>query len=110
MGKCNKKHIYCNRCGNVATWYKKGKKRVLVCPKCGILAHNPIPWSLIGGAVGSIVPGVGTAIGAGVGGILESMDTPKTEKKTQTGEKIHVVNENKLKRSDLIINQVLEEK
>ena len=30
-----------------------------------------IPWTLIGGVAGSIIPGVGTAIGTGIGGLLD---------------------------------------
>jgi len=40
-----KKSIYCGRCEAVCEWYKKGKgKRILHCPNCGVIAHNPIPF------------------------------------------------------------------
>lgn len=40
-----KKHIYhCSKCGSPCTIYKKGKThRLLSCPRCGILASNPLP-------------------------------------------------------------------
>lgn len=40
-----KKHVFhCSECGSACEIYKKGKNhRVLICPKCGILATNPLP-------------------------------------------------------------------
>jgi hypothetical protein len=61
-----KKHsFHCQTCGEECTIYKKGKgHRVLVCPKCGVLATNPIK---LGGIVGKafkvakFVPALSTA-------------------------------------------------
>jgi hypothetical protein len=38
-----KKEFHCQKCNEAIQIYKHGKKhRVLVCPKCGILATNPL--------------------------------------------------------------------
>lgn len=107
-----KKHIYCQKCGNISNWYRKGKRyKVLVCPKCGIIAHNPIPWSTIGSVVGSVIPGgslVGGLVGSAIEGITEQKDKPA--KQTVPREKAQKIQDlNKLSRNDLIINQVLGE-
>ena len=69
-----RKHVfYCNECGMPCMMYKKGKShRVLVCPKCGVLATNGI-GTILGGAVGSIIPGAGTALGATIGTAAEGL-------------------------------------
>jgi hypothetical protein len=40
-----KKHTFhCGDCGSPCSIYKKGKgHRILVCPKCGVIATNPLP-------------------------------------------------------------------
>ncbi len=40
-----KKHVFhCGVCESPCEIYKKGKShRVLVCPKCGVIASNPLP-------------------------------------------------------------------
>lgn len=71
-----KKHdFHCKKCNSTCTIYKKGKgHRVLVCPRCGVLATNPFSVSdtlgdaAAGAAIGSIVPGIGTTAGAIIGG------------------------------------------
>lgn len=84
-----KRQFHCEKCNSPCTIYKKGKKhRVLVCPRCGVLATNPFSaGGALGGAatgatIGSVVPGVGTAIGAGVGGLIGGFyggeEKPKT--------------------------------
>lgn len=51
--KKRKHQFHCEKCGSPCEIYKKGKNhRVLVCPKCGVLATNPIP--LIAGAALSL--------------------------------------------------------
>lgn len=85
-----KKHpFHCQKCNSECKIYHKGKKhRVFVCPICGILATNPFSFkSSVGGAgagaaVGTaFLPGVGTAIGAGIGGLLTGLESTPTEKK-----------------------------
>ena len=75
MGK--KKGFHCHSCGLPCEIFKKGRKhKVLVCPKCGVLATNPISWAkagegaALGATLGSVVPGIGTGIGGAVGGIV----------------------------------------
>lgn len=71
--KPNKHTFYCEMCKSPCTLYKKGKgHRVLICPRCGVLATNGL-GTIIGGAIGSIVPGAGTVIGAGVGTAVEGL-------------------------------------
>ncbi len=43
--RMKRKHqFHCETCGSPCEIYKKGKKhRVLVCPKCGVIATNPLP-------------------------------------------------------------------
>lgn len=76
-----KPSFHCQACGNPCTIYKKGKgHRVLVCPKCGVLATNPTAISrklgniiagldetYLGGAGGEIIPGLGRAEAARAG-------------------------------------------
>jgi len=39
-----KRQFHCHECGSPTEIYKKGRgHRVLVCPRCGILATNPLP-------------------------------------------------------------------
>lgn len=51
--KRRKHQFHCTRCGSGCEIYKKGKgHRVLICPKCGILATNPAPMlAAIGAAL-----------------------------------------------------------
>ena len=86
-----KRSFHCQTCGCACEVYKKGKKhRVLVCPKCGVLATNPFSFgrtasgALLGAEIGSIVPGVGTAVGAGVGGVIGSLTGRKSKKQDST--------------------------
>lgn len=53
-----KKHVFhCAKCNSPTQIYKKGKgHRVLICPKCGILASNPLP--LLAMAASSLIPSV----------------------------------------------------
>lgn len=47
-----KKLWYCGNCGNPCKIYKRGKKhRVLVCPKCEVIASNPLPIGLLASAI-----------------------------------------------------------
>ena len=57
MAKKRKHQFHCERCGSGCEIYKKGKgHRVLVCPRCGILATNPLPLLALGAqAVGSAI-------------------------------------------------------
>ncbi len=106
----SKKHIYCQKCGNICNWYKKGKNhRVLVCPKCGILAHNPIPWATIGKIGGSLIPIPGASIvGEMLGSAVEGASSNEKPAKTTISTREKGTRDlNKLSRNDLIINQEL---
>ena len=72
--KASKHTFYCDACHSPCMIYKKGKAhRVLVCPRCGVLATNGL-LSVLGGAIGSaIVPGAGTAVGAALGSGIEGL-------------------------------------
>lgn len=69
-----KRSFRCNMCQSECTIYKKGRKhRVLVCPRCGVLATNPGLGATIGAGIGSaILPGAGTAVGGFLGNIAET--------------------------------------
>jgi transcription elongation factor Elf1 len=75
MGK-KKRTFHCNDCGTPCTVYKKGKgHRILVCPKCGVLASNPLPLLAIGAAAAPY------AIDA-VKGLLTKRGKVKTQRET----------------------------
>jgi transposase len=76
--KAEKHTFYCDVCHSPCIIYKKGKKhRVLVCPRCGVLATNGL-LTILGGALGSAVaPGVGTAIGSAIGTGAETLFSKK---------------------------------
>jgi hypothetical protein len=39
-----KRQLHCGICGSPSEFYKKGRKhRVLICPKHGVIASNPLP-------------------------------------------------------------------
>lgn len=57
-----KKHqFHCVKCGSEAYIYKKGRShRLMVCPKCGIIASNPLPLlALAATAAPTIIDKVG---------------------------------------------------
>lgn len=61
-----KRQFHCEKCGSPCEIYKKGKKhRVLVCPKCGVIATNPLP--LIAGAIAGKALKAGASM-LGIGG------------------------------------------
>ena len=75
-----KTHVFhCSHCDNACMIYKKGKAhRVLVCPKCGVLATNP--FSLTGAlkGVGKTIPVASQVIGAIEGGFSNTPTISKT--------------------------------
>jgi len=79
MKRSKKRQFHCERCASPCEIYKKGKNhRVLVCPRCGVLATNPFSFgkalkgSLLGGL--NSLPGGGFLSGAAEG------FTPKEQK------------------------------
>ena len=51
-----KRQFHCNECNSACEMYKKGKKhRVLICPKCGVIASNPLPLAAL---AASAIPAV----------------------------------------------------
>jgi len=71
-----KRQFHCEKCSSPCMIYRKGKAhRVLVCPRCGILATNPFSFKralgggLTGAAAGAPIAGVGAIPGA-IGGAL----------------------------------------
>jgi len=53
-----KRQLHCGKCGNAADFYKKGRgHRLLVCPKCGVIASNPLPLAAIAMAAPAILEG-----------------------------------------------------
>lgn len=65
MAKRAKHNFHCEKCASECTIYKKGKNhRVLVCPKCGVLATNPFSLAKAIGGVAKTVPFLGQAVGA----------------------------------------------
>lgn len=85
-----KHQFHCEKCNSGCTIYRKGKKhRVLVCPRCGVLATNPfsaggaLTGAATGATLGSVVPGIGTAAGAAAGGLIGGfLDGGQDEKRT----------------------------
>ena len=49
-----KKGVYCSVCESEITIAKKGRKKFYICPRCGVIAHNPAP--LIGMALSALTP------------------------------------------------------
>lgn len=85
-----RQNFHCQKCNSEIQIYKKGKKhRVLVCPKCGILATNPFSFgsategAVVGATLGSAIPIVGTAAGAVAGGLIGGIAGGRKQKKTQ---------------------------
>jgi len=65
MVKRAKHNFHCEKCASECTIYKKGKNhRVLVCPKCGVLATNPFSLGKAIGGIAKTVPFLGQAVGA----------------------------------------------
>jgi len=57
MTRKRKRQIYCMKCGYPSEWYKKGKKRVLMCQSCGVIAHNPSKFKKLLDIGTDFVPG-----------------------------------------------------
>lgn len=59
MSKRKKRVFHCSKCGNPTETYKKGRKhRVIICPRCGIIASNPLPLlALAASALPSVIEG-----------------------------------------------------
>ena len=59
--------FHCENCKSPCEIYKKGKThRVLVCPRCGILASNPLPLAaLAASALPSLIEKGGELLGGG---------------------------------------------
>jgi len=69
MRKSKKRQFHCEKCGLPCEIYKKGKKhRVLVCPRCGVLATNPTALGKIAKGALRSVPFVGDIAAEFVGG------------------------------------------
>jgi len=96
MAKKRKKAIYCGNCEGVAVWYKKGKYRKLICDRCGVIAHNPVP--LIAAAASYLAPKVIEKVGEKF-----SKKSPPTEKP----QLIVTDSKDKANYSERVINKVL---
>lgn len=73
-----KRQFHCEKCGSPCEIYKKGKKhRVLVCPKCGVIATNPLP--LMAGALALKGVKAGASM-LGIGGKSKDTEKPTTQK------------------------------
>jgi len=109
MAKKHKKGVFCGKCDHECTWYKRGKKRVLVCPKCGIIAHNPVPWATIGKVAGSFVPG-GSIIGEIAGSSLEGLSAGKQKSEKRESAQIQIIDDKdkpNLTREDYYVDKVI---
>jgi len=98
MSKKAKKHIYCSNCEGVAVWYKKGKYRKLICDRCGVIAHNPIP----------LIAMAGTFLAKkGIEKISEKISKPKST----PYESQHLITDSKDKAnySERVVNQVMKQ-
>lgn len=98
MAKKRKKNIYCGNCEGIAVWYKKGKYRKLICDKCGVIAHNPVP--LVAAAVSYLAPKVIEKVG----------EKFSSKKATPTHEQPqHIITDSKDKPnySERVINKVM---
>lgn len=61
--KSKKRQFHCEKCGNPCEIYKKGRKhRVLVCPKCGVIATNPLPLAAIAAAAPFVIDAISSII------------------------------------------------
>lgn len=86
MARRKKHQFHCQKCNEECTIYKKGKgHRVLVCPRCGVLATNPISFRGLASAAASSIPivgGVASYLVDNVGGkkITPSANAPHTDK------------------------------
>jgi len=100
-----KRQIICSKCENPCNIYKRGKKEKLIyCPNCGVIAHNPKPFRkalLKRGARAVIgeIPGASALMeGVGLAGDLKSSKKESTYRLSESG---------KPTRSERIINKEL---
>ena len=109
-----KNTFYCENCDSACLIYKKGKShRVLVCPKCGVLATNgkgvlkSVAKRATRGVIGEI-PGASLVMeGLGLAGdIKKGMKTSKTAQKAEV-QRIVTDSKDKPNQGERIINKVL---
>jgi len=78
VAKRKKHQFHCEKCQSPCEIYKKGKKhRVLVCPKCGVIATNPLPLALIAALAPTIIEGVSS--------LISKPKSSKSERQTTEG-------------------------
>lgn len=65
---------YCGTCYSPCQTYKKGKHRVIICPKCEVIASNPIPLAF-----------AGMGIAKGIGAWIAKRKQPTQPQQQQLG-------------------------
>ena len=111
--KLPKNTFYCDNCDSPCMIYRKGSRhRVLVCPKCGVLATNGKAGKTLlkrgAKAVLGEIPGA-SFIMEGVGAVSDIKKGMKTSKSPPLSEKQRIITDSadKPNQSERIINKVL---